>query len=199
MDLEEQIDLAACMAGDARAWDAFVRRAAPLVLAIARRAARSTSSEIEDYVQEVFLRLVREDFRLLRAFDSRKARLITYLAVITRSVVHERTRRRVLPVARDAMPEFIADRSADDAAARREVTESTERLPLEELSDQQRTVLILMHRQGLSVEEVARRLDITAQTVRSAHHKAVSRLRTLLGVSPDGRKSPSGEGDAARR
>ena len=183
-------DLDACLAGDPDQWSRFVRFAAPLVLAVARRAARGAIGDSDDDAQEVFVRLVRDDFRLLRAFDSRRARIETYLAVITRSVVHERTRRRALPISRDAEPRTIEDPAVESAAARNGVLDETNSLPLEALSEQQRTVLLLMHRQGLTVEQIAKRLEIEPQTVRSAHHKAVVRLRALLGLDrPEARDS----------
>lgn len=198
MEPLEQVDLAACIAGDTAAWDRFVAAAAPLVVAVARRAARGAPAEVEDFAQEVFVRLVQHDFRLLRAFDSGKARLSTYLMVITRSVVHERLRRKKLPMAASADAAWIADHAPVVAAERRETSEQIRELPFEALPEQQRSVLLLMHRQGLSVPEVARRLGVTEQTVRSAHHKAVSRLRELLGVDPGSRKRGGlhGAGDA---
>lgn len=175
-------DLQACLRGDADAWSGFVRFAAPLVLAVARRAARGVPSDAEDDAQEVFVRLVRDDFRLLRAFDPRRARMETYLAVITRTVVHERTRRKALPISHHEEARAIEDRAATAESERNGVLEQAAALPLQVLSEQQRTVLLLMHRQGLTVEQVAKRLEIEPQTVRSAHHKAVVRLRSELGL-----------------
>jgi len=200
LDALEPIDLTACIAGDALAWDRFVVAATPIIVAIARSAVRrGRGAEIEDIAQEVFLRLLKDDHRLLRAFNPSRARLATYLAVITRTVVYERQRRRSLPMARDADPSWVADRGAETVMRERDIAEATRSLPLEALSEQQRTVLVLMHRQGLSVDEVAQRLGVAAQTVRSAHHKAVSRLRDLLGVRPitDRVRGPHAGGDAA--
>lgn len=186
-------DLQKCITGDAVEWSRFVRFAAPLVLAVARRAARGALGDAEDDAQEVFVRLVREEFRLLRAFDPGRARIETYLAVITRTVVHERTRRRALPISYGRDASAIEDVAAVDTGVRNGAVGEAASLPFDELSEQQRSVLLLMHRQGLSVEEVARRLEIEPQTVRSAHHKAVVRLRELLGVSRQrpGNPSPS--------
>ncbi len=176
----DDVDLAACIAGDAAAWSRFVRRVAPFVLAVVRRAAGGSMTHAEDDAQEVFVRLVQQDFRLLRAFDPSRAKLETYLGVVARSVVHERTRRRALPVDRDAAPERLIDPAA--SARRAGAVTAAGALPFGDLPEQQRTVLLLMHRQGLSVDEVARRLGVEPQTVRSAHHKAIRRLRDLLGL-----------------
>ena len=50
------------------AWEAFVRRYAGLIVAAVRGIARE-AGEVEDLTQEVFLRLCKDDFRLLRSFD----------------------------------------------------------------------------------------------------------------------------------
>jgi len=57
-------ELDALTRGDKGAWEAFVRRYAGLVAAAVRGVARETA-EIEDLAQEVFVRLCKDDFRLL--------------------------------------------------------------------------------------------------------------------------------------
>lgn len=184
VDLEERIDLAGCIAGDAAAWERFVNETAAFVLATVRRASRGSIASIDDDAQEVFVRLVRDQFRLLRAFDPTRARLSTYLGIIARTVVHERTRKRSLPQAPEGAAALVEDRREDETARLRAAREHAAALPLEVLSPAQRAVLTLIHEQGLSVEQTAERLGIAPQTVRSAHHKAISRLRRELGVDP---------------
>ena len=65
-------DLDPLLRGDKAAWEAFVRRYAGLVVAAVRGVARE-APEIEDLTQEVFLRLCKDDFRLLRSYDPSRA------------------------------------------------------------------------------------------------------------------------------
>lgn len=54
------------------------------------------------------------------------------------------------------------------------------RRALDELPVTQRSVFVLRHYQGLSLEEIARTLDLSLGTVKSSLHRAVYRLRGLL-------------------
>ena len=56
---------------------------------------------------------------------------------------------------------------------------------LEQLSDQQRVCLLLVHAYGWSRVEVAETLDITPDTVRTHMQRGIARLQRLLKVSPD--------------
>lgn len=199
------VDLTACIAGSKSAWDEFVRAAAPVIFAAVRRSHHSRGSlavgEIDDRVQDVFMRLLRDDCKLLRTFDPRRASLVTWLTIIARTVVHEHARKKHLPTT------GLEGREPIPAAPSPTVPDSTEsaidaRLPLSALSVQQRQVIQMLFQEGLSVEQAAARLGVEAQTIRSAKHKALSRLRErlsehVLGLDSDLQSQRKG-GDAAR-
>jgi RNA polymerase sigma-70 factor (ECF subfamily) len=158
------------LAGDKRAWDAFVRRYAALIVAAVRGVALGTG-DVEDLSQEVFVRLCKDDFRLLRSYDSARASLSTWITIVARSTARDALRRRRPPsVPIDAVPE--ANLSVD-------AVEPTPRLKLPELllSPRQREILGMLYDKEMDVAEVARALGIDPQTVRSAHHKAMLKLR----------------------
>jgi RNA polymerase sigma-70 factor (ECF subfamily) len=50
------------------------------------------------------------------------------------------------------------------------------------LTDRQRLVLQMLFDDDLTVEQVARRMGVDEQTVRSTKHKALTRLREFYGV-----------------
>jgi len=52
---------------------------------------------------------------------------------------------------------------------------------IEKLSEEQKTVIMLRFSQGLQVEQVAAILNIAEGTVRSRQHRALARLREILG------------------
>ncbi len=135
--------------------------------------------DVEDAVQEVYVRLLRNDFHLLRTFDASRAPLASFLTVVTRSVVHERGRRRRLPISPGVDPASV-NRPAGPGADGADGREGWQQLPWHALSPQQREVLELVFDGGLSVEQVAQRLGINPQTVRSAKHKGLERLRQEL-------------------
>src|SRR3984893_2625324 len=86
-------DLAALTRGDKGAWDAFVRRYAGLIMAAVRAVAQD-GAEAEDLAQEVFIRLCKDGFRLLKTYDPTRAGLTTWLTIVARSTARGPMRRR---------------------------------------------------------------------------------------------------------
>ena len=163
-------ELDALARGEKGAWEAFVRRYAGLVAAAVRGVAREPA-EIEDLAQEVFVRLCKDDFRLLRNYDPARAGLSTWITIVARSTARDAMRRyRPVLVPIDAVPE---GRLAVDPV------EPAERLKLPEalLSPRQREILTMLYDREMEVAEIAKVLGIDPQTVRSAHHKAMVKLR----------------------
>jgi len=163
-------ELDALARGDKRAWEAFVRRYAGLVAAAVRGVARE-AAEVEDLAQEVFVRLCKDDFRLLRSYDPTRAGLSTWITIVARSTARDAMRRhRPVLMTIDAVPE---GQLAVDPI------EPAERLKLPEalLSPRQREILTMLYDREMEVAEIANTLGIDPQTVRSAHHKAMVKLR----------------------
>ena len=163
-------DLDKLLRGEKGAWEAFVRRYAGLVVAAVRGVARETN-EIEDLTQEVFLRLCKDDFRLLRSYDAARAGLSTWITIVARSTARDAVRRyRPISVPIEAVPE---GRLAIDPV------EPVRKLKLPEalLSPRQREILTMLYDREMEVSEIALALGIDPQTVRSAHHKAMIKLR----------------------
>jgi RNA polymerase sigma factor (sigma-70 family) len=179
------VDLPSCIAGSKRAWDDFVRASAPVIYAAVRRALRSRhidAAQTSDRVQDVYVRLLREDCKLLRTFNPSRASLVTWLTLIARTVVHEHARRRTLstlPID-GREPAAPADNPHAADAPSHESTSPLSQFPLQLLSEQQRQVIEMLFQQGLSVEAAAARLGVEQQTIRSAKHKALTRLREAL-------------------
>jgi RNA polymerase sigma-70 factor (ECF subfamily) len=165
----DEIDLAALCRGEKAAWDVFVRRYAGLILSAVRGPARP-GTELEDLVQEVFTRLCRNDFRLLKTYDPARAGLSTWLTIVARSTARDVQRRRlpqVTPI--DSVPEI--------ALAVTDEPREKLRLPDEILSPRQKLILTLIYERDMDVSEIATSLAIDPQTVRSTHHKAMLKLR----------------------
>lgn len=175
----EPFDLSGCLRGDKRAWDAFVERYARVILAAVQRALRmhapkAGDADVQDAAQEVFVRLVKDDFRLLRAYDPSRAALTTWLTIVSRSTAidHVRRKRRATVGLEHAAEAEAAPPTAGRAAATEAVG-----IPEGLLSPRQQLVLRMLFDEEMSVEQVAAALGIEAQTVRSTQHKAISKLR----------------------
>ncbi|HKF70397.1 MAG TPA: sigma-70 family RNA polymerase sigma factor [Stellaceae bacterium] len=166
-------DLASLIAGNKAAWDGFVRRYAGLILSAVRTLVRE-GTEAEDLMQEVFVRLCKDDFRLLKTYDPARAGLSTWLTIVARSTARDMQRRHRPPQsALEAVPERLL--------AVTDVHAEPLKLPKDLLSPRQQLVLTMLYERDMDVAEVAKTLDVDAQTVRSTHHKAMLKLRAYFG------------------
>ena len=161
---------AALLNGDSDAWGAFVRRYGGLIAAAVRGIALG-HGDVEDLTQEVFLRLCKDEFRLLRSYDPERAALTTWLTIVARSTARDALRRR--------RPEGVPIEAVPEAQLAVDPVEPVRKLKLPEalLSPRQREILAMLYDQEMDVSEIAHALGIDRQTVRSAHHKAMLKLR----------------------
>jgi RNA polymerase sigma factor (sigma-70 family) len=170
-------DLAALIRGEKGAWDGFVRRYAGLIVSAVRGVVQD-GGEVEDLVQEVFVRLCKDGYRLLKTYDPARAGLTTWLTIVARSTARDaQRRRRIQGVPMDSVPE------AAFAVAAVEPVEQL-KYPADLLSPRQREILTMLYDKEMDVAEIAAVLKIDAQTVRSMHHKALQRLRAHFGPEP---------------
>ena len=160
----------ALLRGEKVAWDAFVRRYGGLVVAAVRGVAMA-QAEVEDLTQEAFLRLCKDDFRLLRSYDPARASVSTWLTIVARSTARDGLRRR--------RAEAVPIEAVPEAQLAIDPVEPVQRLKLPEalLSPRQREILAMLYDRDMDVAEIARALGIDPQTVRSGHHKAMVKLR----------------------
>jgi len=173
------VDLDACIRGDKRAWDVFVDRWAGIIHAAVGRAFQggrgaAVRAEVEDTVQDVFLRLVKDDFRLLRSYNANRASLSTWLTLVARSTAIDRLRRKRPPPTVPLEPGDTTRASTEPRSA------GGPEIPLHVLSARQRLVMTLLFDEQLSVAEAARFIGVDEQTIRSTKHKALTRLREHL-------------------
>lgn len=167
--------------------NAFLRRSVPTIRRAVALTARRYGSPIEsdDLAQEVLLELLRHPDRWRHKDD---ASLIAYANGIARLKVLNALRRisrlrRVHPIL------------AFDLAIAVEIEDEVEDVKREELRrcvravaqlpDAQREVIAMRYFLGRSFEEIAERLGHNnANAAYQLHHRAVSNLKTILGV-PD--------------
>jgi RNA polymerase sigma factor (sigma-70 family) len=168
----ETADLDRLLDGDKPAWDRFVGRYAPVIFAAVHRrlGPAGRSGDAEDVAQDVFVRLCARDFRLLRSYDVGRARITTWLTVIASSAAIDHLRRqRGYTQPLDTVPEA--------ALAVEPVEPARIQIPDGLLSPRQTLVLDMLYTREMDVAEAAAILGIDPQTVRSTHHKALTKLR----------------------
>jgi RNA polymerase sigma factor (sigma-70 family) len=167
------LDIARLRRGDKPAWDAFVARFAGIIHAAVAGVLQRTGrdlNEASDLAQDVFVRLCKDDYRLLGQYDPARASPATWLTVVARSVALDAVRRRRAP--------SVTLEDAPEAAIAVAAIEPTRlRIPAGLLSPRQELILTMLYDRDMDPTEIGAALGIDPQTVRSMHHKALTRLR----------------------
>ncbi len=186
MDTQEHIDWALMQrvaASDEAAIEELYSRFAALVYQSARHVLRSRA-ETDDAVQEVFVRL----WRTAERFDPHRAKLVTWVMLITRRHLIDRLRRQSARPDRATLDESRSDAGGAVAPVEPQISiegsEGRDRLrrQLTRLPELQRTVIELAYLQGFSLREIAAQLNSPLGTVKSALSRGLTRLRELEGA-----------------
>lgn len=162
--------------GDRSAVAECIDRHGALVWALARRFCPN-ASDAEDLVQDVFIALWKNAPR----FDPSLASEATFVAMITRRrLIDGRRRLRARPEP-GPLPDEVAS-AALDAAPRAELADEARRAAeaLGELPDDQRRVLTLATRDGLTYDQIARATGRPLGTVKTLARRGLIRLRQRL-------------------
>jgi RNA polymerase sigma-70 factor (ECF subfamily) len=184
---EEAALLAQLRAGDADAYERWVRATAPRVLRVVRRLLRN-EQDAQDATQEAFLNA----FKHLDGFDG-SARLSTWLhriAVNAALMKLRSQRRRPEQPIEPQLPRFDAEGEhehppwawaarADAALGSAELRKAV-RAAIDSLPDLYRDVLLLRDIEELSTEEAAHALGISVAASKTRLHRARLALRERL-------------------
>jgi len=175
MSSQNNINFRQLSEGDKRQWDEFVEQYSALIYSVIRKLLLLYRKEVQDWdlneiFQEVFVRLIKDEYRLLKTYDPGKAALSTWLTIVTRSTTIDYLRR--IPAQHQPLDNIEVASSNDE----NEVFSSID-LPKHLLTSRQKLVLELLFEKDLDVSEAAAVLGVDAQTIRSTKHKALEVLR----------------------
>jgi RNA polymerase sigma-70 factor, ECF subfamily len=135
--------------------------------------------EAEDLTQDVFLSFWKQE-----KFDPTRAKLSSYLCLITRSRAIDKLRNRQSEQKSIARLQQITVPEADLPTPLDAVTQSEEqtivRQSLLRLSEQQRHILELSYYQNLSQSAIATQLNLPLGTVKTHMRQGLIKLRQLL-------------------
>ena len=164
-----------CISVDAAAWQEFMRRYYRLIAGVVIRTSQkwreSSPTTMDDLIQETYLKLCADDYRLLRAYDPKHPDAIYgYLKVITANVVHDRFKAlRSEKRGGDQIAEeliTLENRSGVDEASGSKSAIEREILLREidahlnatlsgDTADRDRTIFWLYYRQGFTTKAIA--------------------------------------------
>lgn len=183
-----------CLNREPGSWNDFVDRYLSLIYhAIGYtahlRSARLSPEDVEDIAAEVLLRIVADDFKLLRDFR-KESSLATYLTVITRRIcVHELVRRQKVKDAIKRGDSRLAQPEPDDAPAAQkgmESLEEVEKLLRRLRKKHEREIVRLYYLEGRTYEEISTELDVPVNTIGAILSRARKKLREMARPSTTG-------------
>jgi RNA polymerase sigma-70 factor (ECF subfamily) len=182
---DDQTLVDACLNGNTAAWQEFVERAGPVVWRVLWRFfAKEDNQHREDAFQDIFVKLLSDDFRLLRKFDSSRGTLALYLAMIARTTALENLRREnKRPVHHrldDLNPQEIATTSSLDELP--DIEDWQLDAALATLGEREREIILLFYQQHLSTSEIAEKLATAEATIRSAKRNALNKIRIFFKI-----------------
>lgn len=167
-----------CRQGDPEAWRTLIRRCSPLVYRVALRMV-SGSAEAEDVCQEVFMKI----HRSFDTFDPTRP-LSPWVGRIT----YNTCLRRLKGVARAGVPtepsrlEWVKDDRQPGPEAMAASSEAGEMLleAMEGLAAQDRALLTMRYREGLSDADLAEATGMPVNTVKTRLFRARKLLKKRL-------------------
>lgn len=170
--------LRAIQRGDESALGALYDRYGAILFGLVIRIVNNRP-EAEDVLQQVFLQV----WNRARDFDEERGKVFTWLVTLARSRSIDRlrslaVRAKAVDVAGQSLPQTVPA-AGDEMVLRGEQREFIRGL-LQELPEDQRTVLLLAYFEGLTQTEIAKRLDQPLGTIKTRMRTALIRLRDAL-------------------
>jgi RNA polymerase sigma-70 factor (ECF subfamily) len=210
--------------GQTRAWEEFIRRFNPLIARVVVRTARRwgefSRSVLDDLVQESYLKLCSDNYKLLRTFESRQPEAIYgYLKVVTANVVHDHFRATHaakrgagevneeievsgLNTTHSVQPSQSGQTSVERQILMQEIDRHLLRFVAKDNLQRSRLIFWLYYRSGFSASSIASipNIGLTTKGVESTLLRLTRQVRTALAETTNERKgkelgsSPDQEG-----
>lgn len=190
-----------CSSGDIAAWEEFVRRFHRLIATIVLRTASKwgdpSRQTADDLIQETYLKICANGFRILREFEHRDAcAFIGYIKVVTANVVRDhfkssysqkRGANQVEEIPADFVPAAGVESAGSPKAIERSVLIQEVQRHLDGFvvgEDQERNNMVfwLYYRAGLSAPDIAAlpRIGLTTKGVESLILRITRELREQM-------------------
>ena len=161
-------------AGDGVAFRQLVDRHLPALLRLARRMLRN-DAEAEDAAQDALLRL----WRGAGTIEIGENGVRPWLWRVVSNICIDRMRARRGVAGEDEIPEIEVQASQHRQLEEQDLSRTVD-AALKSLPERQRLALVLFHYQGLSQNEVAEQMEISAEAVESLLARARRTLKAAL-------------------
>ena len=201
-----------CLNGDVAAWEEFMRRYHRLIAGVVFRTTQkwgqSSPTTMDDLIQETYLKLCADEYRLLRGYEPKHPDAIYgYIKIITANVVHDRF--KALHSEKRGGDQIVEELTAlekrsgvDNSAGSKNAMERE--ILLREIAahlnaglsgdtaDRDRTIFWLYYRQGFTTKAIASlpAIGLTIKGVESTIFRLTKLIRRRMVetqvVNPDG-------------
>ncbi len=186
---------------DEGAWTEFIRRFHGVIAAAVLRTARHwgdpSRPQLDDLIQDAYLKLCENDSRLLRSFQPRhEDSIYGFLKVVAANVVHDHFKSALAAKRGAGLTEAImepvqmesrtAGADSFEAVSRRLQLEQVEKILRQVTAgkdqERKRTIFWLRHRQGLTASEIASMpsIGLTTEGVESVLMRLATMIRSHL-------------------
>ncbi len=140
-------------------------------------------AEAEDATQEVFVQV----WKTADRYDPSRAKLITWVMLISRRMFIDRLRRKMVRPTALSMDDNSLDVEAPQSGdPEMKESSATIRRRMSELPELQREVIERVYLQGYSLREVAEQRNMPVGTIKSALSRGLNRLREKFGIEQTG-------------
>lgn len=179
-----------CLSKDPGSWNDFVDRFLSLIYHVIGYTAHLRSYKLspedhEDVAAEVLLKIVSDDFKVLRQFRG-NASLATYLTVIARRIaVLELARRQQVKDSIRRGDVLSAGIEPDDAPVAQKGMESLEEVEklLRRLKGREREIVRMYYLEGRTYEEISTEVNVPVNTIGATLSRARKKLREYAPIS----------------
>jgi len=182
-DIDRQL-LDRCLNREPGAWNDFVDRYMGLIYHVIQHVSHGrslvlTADDVEDLAAEIFLEIVKDEYRVLRQYKG-GASLPTYLTVVARRIcVREVVKRhREAELGHITVSRAIAGDDHHDDDEPVATAEEVERI-LKDLPEREAEVVRLYHLKYLNYRQIGKQLGIPENSVGPILAKARKRLRRV--------------------
>jgi len=172
-----------CLARKPRAWEDFVDRFMGLVVHVINHSAQARSIRLsvedrDDLCADVFLSLIRDDFRILRRFRGQSS-LATYLTVVARRVVVRGLLQRKTTALGNGSSSTAVQGVPDTQPQPEERISNSEEVQrlLEGLNGSEAEVVRMYHLESKSYQEISAAVGVTENSIGPILTRARSKMR----------------------
>jgi RNA polymerase sigma factor (sigma-70 family) len=168
-----------CLVGDKSSWNLFLDHFHRLISGLVHKEHYGT--EYEDLIQHVYLKLVENDYRLIRQFDGdHYASFLIYLSEIVRFILKNENRKEVRKNKREIVssPEDFELLEAPLDSYQRENEDEFVEFLMTNLESPFREILLFKLR-GYKSREIASILNLPLNTVLTRSKRAIDKLKKM--------------------